>query len=86
MHGSDNQSSSGQTAPPIYQEKNPYNHNIQPTAPVRGQTKIYQNFDDLPSVPDSGPAEKKNEAKASDDDDDVSFDDLQKRFNNLKKN
>ncbi len=75
------------SAPPGYQEKNPYNQQryVQPSAPspsIRNQ-KPGPNLDDLPTVPDSAPTEKKNH---DDEDDDVSFDDLQKRFNNLKNN
>ena len=72
----------GYPGPPGYQEKNPLG--VQPTAPIRGQSgkKNYVNLDDLPAVPDSAPS-KGN--KSDEDDDDVSFDDLQKRFNNLKK-
>ena len=75
------------SAPPGYQEKNPYGQQrfVQPTAPVHS-IKHHQpgpNLDDLPQVPNSAPT---NKNKQDDEDDDVSFDDLQKRFNNLKNN
>lgn len=88
--------------PPTYQEKPNFHKNnnsnttkVTPTAPpARGTSaRNMPNLDDLPSVPDNLPNESPR-AHTSDDDDntnnnndgDISMDDLQKRFLNLKKN
>ncbi len=72
--------------PPVYQEKKTSPFGLQPSAPAfRGVTKKYNqsDLDDLPSVPDNVPTGDNN---VQSDSEDVTFDDLQKRFNNLKNN
>jgi hypothetical protein len=71
--------------PPFYNEQPKY-PNLNPTAPPRS-AKPKDDFFDLPAVPNDAPLrdEPSDQQRNQDDDDDTNFDDLQKRFQNLKK-